>query len=150
MISTYHQQIIDQRFQTSLVWYFKTLSEITKHFWPEISKILLVGDFKNYWSERSKHYWSDISKRLLVIYFKTFLIGYLKNIIYRRFQKTLFIRDFKKQYWSDISKVEAFVPSPSVYEKFLYLLIVSGAMICYCTAPIWQKYISWLYFQTIF
>ena len=31
------------------------------------------------------------------------------------------------------------IPLPSVYEKFLHILILPEAMICYCTAPIWRR-----------
>ena len=49
-------------------------------------------------------------------------------------------------YWLDILKAEGFVPPPSVYEKFLYLLIVGRVMICYCT--IWPA--RGVYFSTVF
>ena len=39
-----------------------------------------------------------------------------------------------------ISKAGHFcIPLPSVYEKFLHILILPEAMICYCTAPIWRR-----------
>ena len=39
-----------------------------------------------------------------------------------------------------ISKAEHFcIPLPSVYEKFLHILILPETMICYCTAPIWRR-----------
>ena len=58
-------------------------------------------------------------------------------------------------YWLDISKAEGFVPPPSVYEKFLYLLIVGRAMICYCTIwpaqrGVFLKCISKIYFLIVF
>ena len=53
-------------------------------------------------------------------------------------------------YWLDILKAEGFVPPPSVYEKFLYLLIVGRVMICYCTIWPARGVFSQRYFQTVF
>ena len=59
-------------------------------------------------------------------------------------------KNYFSHYWLGISKAEGFVPPPSVYEKFLYLLIVRSTMICYCTIWPARGCISQVYFQMVF